>query len=104
MFVRVKVCKNFFLRFRDVKDDAGRLANERKVSVEREDFKFNFHAVSIAERVGHPLSYPKDFCDFFSHVWHDGWHGDCWGNLARDLLSPSRCKSLIIKHLRGAPA
>ena len=79
MFVRVKVCKNFFLRFRDVKDDAGRLANERKVSVEREDFKFNFHAVSIAERVGHPLSYPKDFCDFFSHVWHDGWHGDCWG-------------------------
>ena len=104
MFVRVKVCKNFFLRFRDVKDDAGRLANERKVSVEREDFKFNFHAVSIAERVGHPLSYPKDFCDFFSHVWHDGWHGDCWGNLARDLLCPSRCKSLIIKHLRGAPA
>ena len=79
MFVRVKVCKNFFLRFRDVKDDAGRLANECKVSVEREDFKFNFHAVSIAERVGHPLSYPKDFCDFFSHVWHDGWHGDCWG-------------------------
>ena len=104
MFVRVKVCENFFLRFRDVKDDAGRLANERKVSVEREDFKFNFHAVSIAERVGHPLSYPKDFCDFFSHVWHDGWHGDCWGNLARDLLSPSRCKSLTIKHLRGAPA
>ena len=26
---------------------------------------FNFHAVSIAERVGHPLSYPKDFCDLF---------------------------------------
>ena len=78
MFVRVKVCKNFFLRFRDVKDDAGRLANERKVSVEREDFKFNFHAVSIAERVRHPLSYPKDFCDFFSHVWHDGWHGTCY--------------------------
>jgi len=60
----------------------------------------NFHAVSIAERVGHSLSYPKDFCDFFLR----GWHGDCWGNLARYLLSPSRCKSLIIKHLRGAPA
>ena len=50
MFVRVKVCENFFLRFRDVKDDAGRLANECKVSVEREDFKFNFHAVSIAAK------------------------------------------------------
>jgi len=100
VFVRVKVCENFLLRFRDVKDYAGRLANERKVSVEREDFKFNFHAVSIAERVGHSLSYPKDFCDFFLR----GWHGDCWGNLARYLLRPSRCKSLTIKHLRGAPA
>ena len=29
------------------------------------DLRFNFHAVSIAERVGHPLSYPKDFCDLF---------------------------------------
>ena len=50
---------------------------------------FNFHAVSIAGRVGHWLSYPKDFCDFFSHVWRDGWHGDCWGNLARYLLCES---------------
>ena len=38
---------------------------------------FNFHAVSIAERVGHSLSYPKDFCDFFLRGWHDGWHGNC---------------------------
>ena len=29
------------------------------------DLRFNFHAVSIAERVRHPLSYPKDFCDLF---------------------------------------
>ena len=34
---------------------------------------FNFHAVSIAERVRHPLSYLKDFCDFFLC----GSHGDC---------------------------
>ena len=26
---------------------------------------FNFHAVSIAERVRHPLSYPKDFSNYF---------------------------------------
>jgi hypothetical protein len=61
---------------------------------------FNFHAVSIAGRVRHWLSYPKDFCDFFLR----GWHGDCWGGLARYLLRPSRCKSLTIKHLRGPPA
>ena len=29
------------------------------------DLRFNFHAVSIAGRVRHPLSYPKDFCDLF---------------------------------------
>ena len=29
------------------------------------DLRFNFHAVSIAERVGHPLSYPKDFSNYF---------------------------------------
>ena len=66
MFVRVKVCKNFFLRFRDVKDDAGRLANERKVSVEREDFKFNFHAVSIAaKRERRKVYFQKSHDSFF---------------------------------------
>ena len=66
MFVRVKVCENFFLRFRDVKDDAGRLANERKVSVEREDFKFNFHAVSIAaKRERRKVYFQKSHDSFF---------------------------------------
>ena len=45
------------------------------------DFNFNFHTSSIAGRVGHSLSYPKDFCDFFSHVWHDGWHATCYARV-----------------------
>ena len=42
------------------KNQARGLTDERELAVVREDFKCCFHAVSIAERVRHPLSYPKD--------------------------------------------
>ena len=73
--------RGFFVR--DVRAKGFAVSERGKDAFDGEDLfffcHFNFHAVSIAERVGHSLSYPKDFCDFFSHVWHDGWHGDCWG-------------------------
>jgi hypothetical protein len=65
VFVCVKVGEDFLFRFRDVKDDAGRLANERKISVEREDFKFNFHAVSIAAKREQRKIYFANSSDLF---------------------------------------